>query len=267
MTRTCRCSSCRRATTDARGFTEAQTAVSTDDKRAAGADHWCMANKADPRPRQRLRLVLDEHERERIDIAHELHEQIAQTLAAVLLDLDGLRLDRSEDAASRIATARGHVAETLEHCRALAVALRPPLLDQLGLALALERLAERSGVDRVHVDPALYRATLGPALQTEVYRSVDEALALATGWLSLTVSVDQAGPDLRISLHSLAGATPVSELAALEARLELIGGTLTAAPGELLMRIPIERRAEDPIAVFPQPRRVEIPDGERRALP
>jgi hypothetical protein len=267
MTRACRCLSCRRTTPDARGFTEAQTAVSTDAKRAAGADHWCMPNKSDPRPRQRLRVVLDEHERERIDLAHELHEQIAQTLAVVLLDLDGLRLDRSEDAASRIAAARGHVAETLEHCRALAVALRPPLLDQLGLALALERLAERAGVDRVHVDPALDGAALGPALQTEVYRSVHEALALATGWLSLAVSVDPAGPDVRISVHLLDVATPISELGALEARLELIGGTLTAADAELLMRIPIERGVEDLIAVFPQPRRVEIPDGERRALP
>ena len=267
MTRTCRCLSRRRATPDARGFTAAQTAVSTDAKRAAGADHWCMRNRSDPRPRQHLRVVLDEHERERISLAHELHEQIAQSLAVVLLDLDGLRLDRSEDAASRIATARGHVAETLEHCRALAVALRPPLLDQLGLVLALERLAECSGVDRVRVDPALDRAALGPALQTEVYRSVDETLTRATGRLSLAVSVNRPGTDLRISLHSLDGAAPVSELGGLEARLDLIGGTVSTAGGELLMRIPIERRAEDLIAVFPQPRRVEIPDGERRALP
>lgn len=236
-------------------------------KRAAGADDCCMPNQSDPRPRQRLRVVLDEHERERIDLAHELHEQIAQTLAAVLLDLDTLRLDRSEDAASRLATARGHVAETLEYCRALAVALRPPLLDQLGLVPALERLAESAGVDRARVDPALDGAALGPALQTEVYRSVDAALARAAGKLSLAVSVDPAGPDLRISVHSLDAATPISELEALEARLELIGGTLTAGAGELLMRIPIERGAEDLIAVFPQPRHVEIPDGERHALP
>lgn len=226
-----------------------------------------MRDKSDPRPRQRLRVVLDEHERERIDLAHELHEQIAQTLAAVLLDLDGLGPDRSEDAASRIATARGHVAETLEYCRALAVALRPPLLDQLGLVLALERLAERAGVDRVRVDPALDAPALGPALQTEVYRSVDEALARATDNLGLAVSVDPAGPDVRISIHSHDAATPISELGALEARLELMGGTLTAADAELLMRIPIERGAEDLIAVFPQPRRVEVPDGERHALP
>jgi two-component system NarL family sensor kinase len=128
-----------------------------------------------------MRLVLDEHERERVDLARELHEEIAQTLAAVLLDLDGLRFDRSEDAATRIATARAHVVETLEHCRALAAALRPPLLDQLGLMPALERLAERAGVDGVHVHPGLDGAALGPALQTEVYRSVAEALARATG--------------------------------------------------------------------------------------
>jgi glucose-6-phosphate-specific signal transduction histidine kinase len=224
-------------------------------------------NRSDPRPRQRLRLVLDEHERERIDLAHELHEQIAQTLAVVLLDLDGVRLDRSEDAASRIAIARGHVADTIEHCRALAVALRPPMLDQLGLMLALERLAERAGVDRVHVDPTLDGAALGPALQTEVYRSIDEALARATGRLSLAVTVDRAGPDLRISLHWLDGAAPVSELDGLEARLELIGGTVSAAGGELLMHIPLERGAEDLIAVFPQSRHVETPDGERHALP
>ena len=126
-------------------------------------------------------------------------------------------------------------------------------------ALPLRRLLERN--------PALDGAALGPALQTEVYRSVDGALARARGERSLAVSVDPAGPDLRISVHSLDAATPISELAALEARLELIGGTLTAGPGELLMRIPIERGAEDLIAVFPQPRRVEIPDGERHALP
>lgn len=225
-----------------------------------------MANRSDPRPRQHLRHVLDEHERERIDLAHELHEQIAQTLAVVLLDLDGLRLDRSEDAASRIATARGRVAETLEHCRALAVALRPPL-DQLGLALALERLAERSGVDRVHVDPALDGVALGPALQTEVYRSVAEALTHATGRINLAVSVDQGGPHLRVSLHSLDGAAPLGEVGALEARLELISGTVSAAGGGLLVNIPLERGAEDLIAVFPQSGHVETPDGEPHGLP
>jgi hypothetical protein len=83
----------------------------------------------------------------------------------------------------------------------------------------------------------------------------------------VSVSLDRAGPYVRISVHSLGGATPVSELEALETRLELFGGTLTAAEGELVMRIPIERDDEDPIAVFPQARRVENPDGERRALP
>ena len=79
--------------------------------------------------------------------------------------------------------------------------------------------------------------------------------------------MEQAGQFLRISVHSLDGSTPVSPLGALETRLELFGGTLTAAEGELVMRIPIERDDEDPIAVFPQARRVENPDGERRALP
>jgi hypothetical protein len=226
-----------------------------------------MPAKSDPRPQQRLRLVLDEHERERSELAHELHEQVAQALAAVLLGLDSLALaDASEESASRIASVREHVAETLEHCRALAVSLRPPLLDQLGLVPALERLAERAGAERVSVDRALAGAALGPALETEVYRSVEEALARVTGKLSLAVSVDPAVPDLRISVLSLDGTNPVGELGALEARLELVGGTLTARSGELAIRIPIEQGADGAIAAFPQQRHVEIPDGERRAL-
>ena len=211
MTRACRCLSCRPATTDARGFTEARAAVSTDDKRAAGADHWCDARQSPIlAPRQRLRLVLDEHERERIDLAHELHEQIAQTLAAVLLDLDGLRLDRSEDCCvpdRHRARARGGDARALQSpCRGVAPTAPGPARPRAGSRAPRGACPESM---RVHVDPALAGAALGPALQTEVYRvrrrGARRCDGLARAWPSRLI---QAGPDLRISLRPLDGANP-----------------------------------------------------------
>jgi signal transduction histidine kinase len=210
--------------------------------------------------------VLDERERERSDLAHELHEQLAQELAAVLLGLDSLASGAaSEESASKLASVRVHVAETLEHCKALAVSLRPPLLDQIGLVPALERLAERAGAEPVRVDSALTEAALGPALQTEVYRSVEEALARVSGKLSLAVSLEPTVPELRVSVRSLDGTTLASDLGALEARLELLGGTLTAGGHELVLRLPIEPDLARGIAVFPQSRQVETPDGGRRS--
>lgn len=225
-----------------------------------------MPAKSDPRPHERLRLVLDEYERERAALAHELHEQVAQSLAAVLLGLDGLASGAgSDDSSSRIAAVRERVAETLEYCRNLAVGLRPPLLDELGLRPALESLAHAPGVVRVDVDPALADAELGPALATDVYRLAEGALAAVSGERGLAVSMDPDLGDLNVRVRPLDGHAALGELRQLEARLELTGGTLSAGSDELVVRIPIKPPADGSIAAFPQPHSVEIPDGGRRA--
>jgi signal transduction histidine kinase len=227
-----------------------------------------MPDTSSPRGDGRLRLVLDEHERERSELAHELHEEVAQALAAVLLGLAGLSIgDDSERSESKIASMRALVADTLEHCRALAVALCPPLLDQLGLVPALERLAERAGVEEVSVEPALTAAALGPALETQVYRSVEGALASVRQARGLRVSLGPAYSDVRISVRPFDSDTPTDALRPLEARLDLIGGTLSASEGEVAIRIPAGSAADAGIAAFPQQRHVEIPDGRRRQLP
>jgi signal transduction histidine kinase len=200
-----------------------------------------MPATSDHRLHQSLRPVLDEHERERSELAHELHEHVAQALAAVLFGLDGLaKRTNSEEAAPMIASLRGQVADTLDYCTDLAVELRPPLLDQLGLVPALESLAQRTGAARVGVDPALSGSFLGPALQTDVYRLVEAGLAAVSGKRSLDVSLDPALREVSISVRPRDADTPVGALGTLEVRLELLGGTLTADSGGLVVRIPIE---------------------------
>ena len=224
-----------------------------------------MPAQSDSRPQERVRLLLDEHERERAALAHELHEQVAQALAAVLLGLDALASEAgSKDSGARIAAVRERVADTLQYCRDLAVGLRPPLLDELGLVPALESLAYAKGVARVDVDPALADADLGPALATDVYRLAEGALAALSGELGLAVSLDPALPQLNVWVRSLDGHGGLCELAPLKARLELIGGTMSTGSGELSLRIPIEPSRHGVIAAFPQPHSVETPDGGER---
>ena len=224
-----------------------------------------MSDSTDPSGDRRLRLVLDEHERERGELAHELHEQVAQGLALVLLSLD--RIPPGDETAPSIAAVRELVLDALEHCRALATALRPPLLDHLGLVPALERLADGAGVESISVDRALGGAALGPALRTEVYRSVEAALGSPARSRSLAVSLDPATREVHISVRPFDPNGRPDLLGALEARIEVIGGTLAATGRELNIRIPTEPAEGRTVAAFPQPPRVEFPDGGRRALP
>ena len=83
--------------------------------------------------------ALSAEEEERKRIARELHDDTAQTLAALLIRL---RLARgTEDPAARDAHLdqfRGEIGEALERIRRFARGLRPPALDELGLVPALE---------------------------------------------------------------------------------------------------------------------------------
>lgn len=177
------------------------------------------------------------------------------------MELDALAAGGTENAASRIAALRGHIAEMLEFCKGLAVGLRPPLLDQLGLVPALERLAQRAGSE-TDVDAALADVELCPALKTDVYRAVDEALTVMTGERHLTVWLDPGAREICAAVRALDADVPIGEPGRLEARLELIGGALTLDRRELHVRIPVVGA----IVAFPQPQHVEIPDGERRGL-
>ena len=234
-------------------------------RRRPGVTIGVMPDSSDPRGDRRLRLVLDERERERGEVAHELHEQVAQGLALVLLGLD--RIPPADDTSPRIAAVRELVVDALEHCRALAGALRPPLLEHLGLVPALERLAQRVGVERISVDRALSGAALGPALRTEVYRCIEVALDTPVPSRSLAVSLDPATREVRIRVRLFDPYERTDQLDALEARIDLIGGTLATTGRELNMRIPVEPPPGRTVAAYPQPPRVEIPDGGQRALP
>jgi PAS domain S-box-containing protein len=121
-------------------------------------------------------------EEEKSRIARELHDEIAQSMSALKMDLG---LMRSSPACAEPALAKrldrmdDQIVQTIASMRRIAANLRPLSLDDLGLAPALEALAQgferRSGV-RVAVALSEPELQVGPAHATAVYRIVQEAL-------------------------------------------------------------------------------------------
>jgi len=85
------------------------------------------------------RRLLSAHDDERRRIARGLHDDLIQSLAAIKLRLAPERVRLGDDAYHEICSiVDGAIAET----RTLAYSVRPPLLDDLGLAPSLRRLAD-----------------------------------------------------------------------------------------------------------------------------
>ena len=208
---------------------------------------------------QRLRRILDEHERERTEVARELHEEIAQSLAGVLFGLDRLTTELTGSDAELAGALRQHIAATLEECRTLAVGLRPPLLTQFGLVHALEALAGRAGA-RASIDEQIADAPLGPALEAEIYRAVEAVLAAIDRCTALEVGAGSGSRVVRVQAVWESGS--IDDLSDLAARLSLIGGTLQFETGAVTARIPAPRA----VAAFPQSARGKTPDDERSAV-
>jgi two-component system, NarL family, sensor histidine kinase UhpB len=137
--------------------------------------------------RQRLREVaaraLHAEEEERKRISRELHDDTAQTLAALLIRLRVAR--GAEDAAARDALLeqfRRELGEALERIRRFARGLRPPALDELGLVPALESyvrsLAETVDM-RIRVEAQPLERPLPRPTELALYRIAQEALSNA----------------------------------------------------------------------------------------
>ncbi|MFQ5883090.1 MAG: ATP-binding protein [Candidatus Methylomirabilales bacterium] len=123
--------------------------------------------------------MLQAREAEARRIAHELHDEVGQVLASVHIALDDL-IQRNPENAAILRGLHGLLDRVEEQLRRLSRELRPPILDDLGLAPALEWLAEgmaeRSGLT-ISVDVGVGR--LSTTVETTLYRVVQEALTNA----------------------------------------------------------------------------------------
>ncbi len=197
-------------------------------------------------------------------IARELHDELGQVLTSVKLDLAALQRDAlpaageaaGEALRAQVARLGRHLDDAVGFVRRVASDLRPPVLDRLGLAAALEELAReveaRSGlamvldVDRVEEPvPWLHAITLFRIVQEALTNVVRHAQASAVSidlrgteaaWL-LTVKDDGKGLGEALRPARALGLTGMRE------RALLVGGTfeISGAPGvgtTIVVRIP-----------------------------
>lgn len=122
-------------------------------------------------------------ESERSRIAHELHDDTAQKLAAVLLALQRVARMSDEDQRQRLCLGlRDDLVEIAESVRRIARGLRPPELERMGVVAAVRTWVEGQLDDhdldgRLHIDEV--DGMLHGSAKLVLYRVVQEALANA----------------------------------------------------------------------------------------
>jgi PAS domain S-box-containing protein len=128
-------------------------------------------------------MLIQAQERERQMISYELHDRIAQNLFTLKIDCNALFEDHStissESKGKRVKLSK-LIDQTITVVRNLAYDLRPPSLDEMGLAEALEiyceEFSENSGVE-VDFQPAgIDKLNLDTDTEIHLYRLVQEGL-------------------------------------------------------------------------------------------
>lgn len=192
--------------------------------------------------------LVDAQEEERRSISRELHDEVGQSLGALLVDLGRLSTNLPADSAEireRIDHMKSLAERTVGTVRDIALLLRPSMLDDLGLVAALEwqgREVSRRSQMEVTVESANVSDDLPDEYKICVYRLVQEALNNAvrhsrarnakvrvTGsasGIAIEVSDDGQGFDPQ--------RTRGLGILGMEERVKRLGGSLTvvSAPGQ-----------------------------------
>ncbi|MCF8168060.1 MAG: response regulator [Rhodoferax sp.] len=125
--------------------------------------------------------VLEVQESERRRFAIELHDDVGQCLTAIKINLQAGHRIKDQTVESLRADNLPIVEEALLRVRRMAAALRPPMLDELGLLPALrwmgKQAASRSGFEfRCDESAAADGARLVPEVEISFFRIAQEAL-------------------------------------------------------------------------------------------
>lgn len=126
--------------------------------------------------------MIQTQEEERKRVSREIHDGTLQSLILLSRKVEAIAIDAASGSASAVQLqgVQSDLDAAVRTLRALARGLRPPFLDDLGVAAALDRLAvdvaTASGIDvRLCVDDITSR--LDPALELAIYRIAQEALS------------------------------------------------------------------------------------------
>lgn len=208
------------------------------------------------------RRVIEAQEAERRRISRELHDQVGQILTAVKMNLHSLREKcTSREVLASIQDNMEVIDEAVDQVRHLSVDLRPLLLDDFGLAVALrwylDRQAKGCGIATEFRTNSLSEDDrFSSELETACFRIVQEAVTNVIRHArasSIRVTIDRTGSDLILlisddgigfDLRLLRNGAATLGLRGMEERVQALGGLITidSAPSlgtEICARFPI----------------------------
>ncbi|HZZ13954.1 MAG TPA: cache domain-containing protein [Paraburkholderia sp.] len=224
---------------------------------------------ADAKLKRLAQQVVESQERERGRLSRELHDGISQMMVSVKLLLESAlaRFERSDvrvpAAEAALSTSVTRLGDTLREVRRISHALRPSMLDDLGVAAALEQLSrelgEESGIEIGFTQIAhTHAAALPEAVNTALFRIAQEALTnivrhahasqaalsldISKHAVTLTIADNGRGFDVE---HAFINPRAGIGLRNMRERLEALGGKLSLAslPGHTVVsaRVPLGR--------------------------
>jgi signal transduction histidine kinase len=211
-----------------------------------------------------LEKLITAHEDERRRIARGLHDEAGQALTALIVNLELAEQAHKPVDPQNLARLRGIAEHTLAEVRRIIAALRPTILDDLGLAAAIrwyaKEMVEPQGL-QVSMQLSGLEGRLPPHVETAVFRIVQEAITnilkhaearqaivettVADGRVRVMVADDGRGFEVTSAPRSREGRG--LGLQGMRERAEALGGTLrvSSQPGHgtrIEIVIPVKQR-------------------------
>jgi signal transduction histidine kinase len=189
--------------------------------------------------------VVAAQEEERQRISRELHDDLGQALTTQLIDLHNLQQDLNlpkETLFERLQSLYDQSYEILSKIRVIARDLRPPVLDALGLIVAMQTYCTEF-TRRTHL-PVIFESeaslpSLPDAYNITLYRTLQEALTnvikhahASQVWVDLSMEDDEVTLTIQDNGIGFGAEKPGSNgigLAGLRERITIAGGALTVS--------------------------------------
>lgn len=190
-------------------------------------------------------MQLQDEERRRI--ARELHDSVGQSLAALIMNLTTVNADieRLGHCAKTVNDSLALTQEMSKEVRTVSYLLHPPLLDEGGVASALqwyvEGFSERSKI-KVELEVAEDFGRLPQEMETAIFRTVQECLTNIhrhSGSPVATICLARSSDKIRLKVEDRGAGIPAQKLEAVTAgvtpgvgirgmreRMRQLGGTL-----------------------------------------
>lgn len=217
-----------------------------------------MLDRLEAERRESARQALRVQEGERTRVARELHDEVGQTLTAMMLQIESLAAKIPEDLRDELDELRETTRLGATDVRRIAVRLRPEALEDLGLQSALSALATSFGDHaKLRIDRRLQRVeALSEEQELVIYRVAQEALTNVARHAragSVELSLEQAVDSVTLRVWDDGRGLPSDSLGSttgirgMRERAMLIGAQLSilspeTGGTEIILRVPMEER-------------------------